>query len=184
MTFRKSTFYPILFLCLFYLSACQPSEPQRVDDLYEHHLKLPALEAVEPASAFVTRNAEQRKAQKLESWLAASEHYAQKDYAAAITAFQQHLDRYPNSHRARFFLAASFLAEEQPDQAKPYLDDLVERPDGLYFEQAQWLRALVHVEQGELSEAKRLLHAIIRLPWHGFKDSAEELLPQIEQLSR
>ncbi len=107
---------------------------------------------------------------------AAIQAYAANDYAAAIPAFEG-LTAVTNSSAYQFYLALSYLGNQQAQQAIPLLETIHQDSNNTFSEQSSWYLALSFLQTNEQEKAKAILATI---PPKAYQyEAAQKLLEQL-----
>jgi tetratricopeptide (TPR) repeat protein len=114
---------------------------------------------------------------------AAMEPYQRHDYPASIEALKKFLDGSPKQTRpfldAEFFLGASYLLVNRPDEATAALDTVL-AADSPYLEEAHFLRAEAWLKKGDAGHARTELEKVIAMGGD-LKARAQALLANLKQ---
>lgn len=104
--------------------------------------------------------------------------YHDGKYAEAINSFEEVLKIDDANDEANFYVAVSYLAINNADEALSKLKKLENNESGTYYEAALWYEALAYVQKGEKKEAGNILNKVIRLDGE-YRIKAEELLRKL-----
>lgn len=114
---------------------------------------------------------------------AAMEPYQRQDYPAAIEALKKFLDGSPKDARpfldAEFFLGASYLLVNRPDDASAALAPVL-AADSPYLEEAHFLMAEAWLKKGDAAHARNELEKVIAMGGD-LKARAQTLLAGLKQ---
>lgn len=105
-------------------------------------------------------------------------HYADKDYANAITGLQQVLDRDAYNMTARMYMASAQLAIGAPYKAEMHLDFMENYKDRSFSDQVEWYNALCWLCEGDTARAGKQARWIASRP-QTYRKEAEELAKAI-----
>ncbi|MBP8824771.1 MAG: tetratricopeptide repeat protein [Flavobacteriales bacterium] len=100
--------------------------------------------------------------------------YADKDYAEAIPALQQVVERDARNTAARFYLVNAILAEGDPYKAEMHLDFMENYRDRNYSDQVDWYNALCWLCEGNADKAREQAEWIAGRA-HTYRTQAAEL---------
>ncbi len=96
----------------------------------------------------------------------AMEPYQRHDYPAAIQSLKEFLDGSPKQGRpyidAEFFLGASYLLTDQPDEASATLEPVL-AADSPYLEEAHFLAAEAWLKKGDPGHARTELEKVVAM---------------------
>lgn len=101
--------------------------------------------------------------------------YSQQAYAQAIAYYQQVLPNGLLRSESAFFLAQSYLATQQYEQAAAALQWVDHRK-----QEAAWYGALAALAQGDIQAARELLKPLAAHPAYDYHQEAKELLEKME----
>lgn len=100
--------------------------------------------------------------------------YKTGDYQAAITRWEKLLAQKPDNDTLNYFLGSAYLAVDDPDQAKSYLEKTTQVESSIFQKEAFWYLGLTEVKAGNFESAKPLLEK-------SGKPEALELLQKIKK---
>lgn len=78
-------------------------------------------------------------------------------YDAAITRWEELLIQKPENDTLQYFLGAAYLAVKDFESAKSYLNQVAEKSEGRFLQDANWYLALIHLAEGNPEITKRFL---------------------------
>ena len=107
-------------------------------------------------------------------------HYAQADYAQAVTGLQQAVDQDPRNITARLYLVNALLATGEPYRAEMHLDFMENYRDRSYSDQVDWYNALCWLCAGQLERAAQQAEWIAARP-HTYRKEAADLTNALKQ---
>ena len=102
--------------------------------------------------------------------------YDEQQYDQAITLFAQ--GDALSDPGYTFYYGASHLAADQPEQAIPLLERVVEESNGLFYEPGLWYLALAHLKANDPAAARPYLQTLAEQPGD-YTEEAQELLDKI-----
>lgn len=119
-------------------------------DLYEEHFQ------EYPNTVYaITRGEEADTSLERKAFIA----YETNDNAQAVTLFTE-LKESKNTETVNFYLAQSYLKNEEPEKAIPLLNEVIAE-NGEFAPQALWYAALAHLKTGEKDRAVNLFGALV-----------------------
>jgi len=104
--------------------------------------------------------------------------YEEGAFAEAIPGLEAAVELDPDLDKARFYLGACYLLEDQPDRAIASLSRIAQMEDPQRREWAYLYRAKAHLRVGDLESARRDLSAVILLEGE-LRTQAQEVLDQL-----
>ena len=103
--------------------------------------------------------------------------YDEQQYAEALTLFEEGNALSDPSYT--FYYAASYLALDQPVQAIPLLERVVQEKTGLFYEPSLWYLALAHLKANDPAVARPYLQTLAEQEGD-YAREARELLEEID----
>lgn len=112
------------------------------------------------------------------------EHYSNKDYSLAIKQLSLALNQEntpQNSHETiLFYIAMSYLENNNYALAKERLEQISGGAIGIYTQQTYWYLALIELKNGEVTTCKQRLKEVLKLSDKGkYATQAKELLNKL-----
>ena len=86
--------------------------------------------------------------------------YAAGDFAGSSIAFRQLMDAELSNISFQFYYALSLLGNNEPNNAIPVLEKIMDTPEHLFLEQSRWYLALAYLQNNEKEKAVNILHKI------------------------
>jgi len=88
-------------------------------------------------------------------------YYNSEEYNAAVLAFQEYLTQNPNDSTASFYLAISYLAENQDNQAKMVLQSLSGKlRESSLKTTVDWYLALTFLKSGNVEQSREIFEEL------------------------
>jgi|GEM_PF-2790936 len=84
-----------------------------------------------------------------------------KKYKEAVEIFSHVLAARSDDENALFYGALSYKGLKRFEKARMLLGEIVRKKDAVFYEEAKWNLALVHLDQGNEPEAKGVLNEIV-----------------------
>jgi tetratricopeptide (TPR) repeat protein len=114
-------------------------------------------------------------------FVAALEHYAHRQYPAAIDGLRRAIDKDPTAPGPRFFVGACLLLTGQTQAGIAELKRTIALGDSPYFEEAHFYLAKGLLQAGDAAAARRELTTMIALDGD-HRSEAKQLLSQIDRV--
>lgn len=102
--------------------------------------------------------------------------YNAQRHEEAATLLKAHLDRFPQDHSARMYLASSYLATGHPYDAELQLDFLERTRQVVFKDPVDWYNALCWLCSGQTDRALQQAERIATQRRHTYKAQAQELV--------
>jgi len=83
--------------------------------------------------------------------------YKTGDYEKALIAWKTLLKENEQNDTLNYFIASAYLAYKNPEMAFPYFDKVIRNPNSVFYNDAQWYKALALLDEGKKEEAVQLL---------------------------
>lgn len=83
--------------------------------------------------------------------------YNQADYAGSRFKLDEVLLSSPENVVAKYFMASSYVLEERYEAAMPYYREVINYPEGTFYQDARWELANAYLELGKKRQARKLL---------------------------
>lgn len=87
--------------------------------------------------------------------------YNAGSFSEAIIKFETILLQQQSNEAARYYCALSYHNTGRDDKAVSYLDKLCKDKAGPFYEIAQWQKALILIDRGDIKQARKTLNQII-----------------------
>lgn len=158
-----------------FVSSCNQKNPGTPNEVYANYFK--------PFEGdFANRGEDESTSAMKETLAQGMSYYGQKQYAQAISYFEQYTSANPTNLQVPFYLGVCHLAVENVDKAETQFKGLLNQPTSLYFEHSQWYSALISLNKGKLADSKTQLEAILKNKNHYYHDMAQDLIGQVEYM--
>jgi len=105
--------------------------------------------------------------------------YASRDYQAAITLYENILQKSPDSTVVNFYAGISYLATNNTQNAENQLQKVVKSGNEIFAEKAEWYLALSALKQENKTLAKERLEAIAKQEGHEYRVKSDNLLKNL-----
>lgn len=79
--------------------------------------------------------------------------YKAGNFREAALAWEKLLPRMPESDTLRYFLACAWQGDREWEKAQPLLEELVQKPDAAFAQDAAWYLGLLYMRRGDTSQA-------------------------------
>lgn len=166
-----------------FVSSCnQTKTPDSGAQLYSNFFKPYEGPDVSMGSALRGVEEDESSSAMKETLAQGMSYYGQKQYAQAISYFEQYTTSNPTNLQVPFYLGVCHLAVENVDKAETQFKGLLNQPTSLYFEHSQWYTALINLNKGKLTESKAQLEAILKNKNHYYHDLAQDLIGQVDYM--
>lgn len=84
--------------------------------------------------------------------------YKSKEYAAAITIWQDLHEQNPTNDTLNYFLGSAFLAKEQAKEAIPFFEQVLSQEKSPFYTESLWYLALASILNKDYSKAREYLN--------------------------
>jgi hypothetical protein len=101
--------------------------------------------------------------------------FAAKSYAAALADYQTILKQYPADMNALFYGGMCNYYLKANDQAISNFDKIIKDNADIFYEEAEWYKALTLIQSSKMDEAKKLLNKIANSQHYYQKEAAAKL---------
>lgn len=108
----------------------------------------------------------------------ALESYNAKNFAEAVSRFEQYLKENPNDYQAWFYFGVSQLAAGKNSDAVTSFDVVIDRKI-IFRDSAEWYKALALIKLNDASGARKLLSQIASTEGHDYREKADALLREL-----
>ena len=109
--------------------------------------------------------------------------YSSKDFAEAIRQLSS-VQPSPSYNKAQFHLGNTYLEVNQPQDAIKVFQALLKIRDVRYQEEVEWLLAVAHLQNDDLSSTNKQLNEILQNKDHSMYEKALELKKQLNSFWR
>lgn len=86
--------------------------------------------------------------------------YEDGQYAEAAIAFDQLLERYPQTEALNFYAGLTALELNRSDKAIAYFEKVISNPDHKFYQQAVWYASLAALKNEDTTNAKQYLQQL------------------------
>lgn len=142
-------------------------------------------QATDPCSRFFTpypdHVSDRLVTQRSQGLVEAMAAYNAQRHDEAATLLNAHLDRYPQDHAARMYLASSYLATGRPYEAEFQLDYLERTRQVVFKDPVDWYNALCWLCSGQTDRALQQAERIAAQRRHTYKAEAQELVEALRE---
>jgi len=126
------------------------------------------------ATSIVTRDVN-----SAENLVQADAFYKARNYQAAIPLLNTALTNQPSNSNLELAIGNAYLSSDQIDQAIIHFQNIIQRKDPLYVDQARWYLALSYLKNNQKEESKNLLNILVADSGADFHQEAESLLKKL-----
>ena len=113
------------------------------------------------------------------SLIQANSYYNGQNYQAAIPPLKTALSNHPNNSDLELALGNSYLFSNQIDLAITHFQNIIQRKDPLYTDQANWYLALSYLKNDQPEKCKNILQLLAGDSKADFHQEAAELLKKL-----
>lgn len=107
-------------------------------------------------------------------------YYSEGDYQTASSKLSNLYDPEAPNDTISYYLGASLLYQDNPEESRNYLNEVVNKAGSPFREKAEWLLVLSYLKEGNRQEASDMLDRILADENHSFHQKAGALREEIE----
>ena len=120
-----------------------------------------------------------RDATAEESLTQANEYYNAEKYKDAIPLLKTALSNQPKNSNLELALGNAYLSSHQIDLAISHFQNIIQRKDALYIDQAHWYLALSYLKNDQVEKCKNILELLANDSKADFHVEAKQLLKKL-----